>query len=57
MANDTSDPHKTCFQSNGTKETEIAIQAVLPDLTHFTVIHVNLEPVYNFPKIVSSSDV
>ena len=44
MANDTSDPHQTCFQSNGTKETEIAIQAVLPHITHFTVILVNLDP-------------
>ena len=38
MANDTSDPHKNCFQSKGTNETEVAVQGVLPNLAGFKVI-------------------
>ena len=37
MADDTLQPRKTCFQTNGTNETVVTIQAVLPDLTGFKV--------------------
>ena len=54
MANDTLKPHQACFQINGTNETEITIQAVLPDLTWFKV-HSSCPYIPVVPKIENLS--